>query len=64
MRRLLYNVKSYRDIGCCFYSITKLERTFFFGFAHSRRKFADQGLNPRHSSDNVESLTGRPLGNS
>lgn len=37
---------------------------FFFGQASSMRKFPGKGLKLSHSSDNVESLMARPLGNS
>ena len=30
---------------------------FFFGHAHGMQKFLGRGLNPRHSRDNVGSLT-------
>ena len=36
----------------------------FFYFSHSMWKFSGKGLNPSHSSDNTESLTARPPGNS
>ena len=35
-----------------------------FGCARSMQTFPDQGSNPSHSSDNIESLTARTLGNS
>lgn len=37
--------------------------SFFFGRAHSMRKFLGQGLNPNHSSDDARSLTARVPGN-
>ena len=39
---------------------------FFFGGGHTHdmQKFPGQGSNPSHSSDNTESLTTRPPGNS
>ena len=36
----------------------------FFGHAWGMQKFLGLGLNPSHSSDNAESLTARPPGNS
>ena len=43
-----------------------LDLFFFFLLGHGLGvlKFADQGLNLRHSSDNDESLAVRPSGNS
>ena len=37
---------------------------FSFGHAYGMQKFPGQGLNPSHRSDNAESLTTRPPGNS
>jgi len=37
---------------------------YFFGLAHGMQKFLGLGWNPSHSSDNTESLTTRPIGNS
>ena len=36
----------------------------FFGYSHGMKKFLGQGLNLSHSSDNAESLSIRPPGNS
>jgi len=54
---------SYKTSCCAFLSFF-LSFFFFFGYTCGMQKFPGQGLNLSHSSDNTESLTPRPPGNS
>ena len=61
-RKKIFLIFIYGDFR--FLRVFKSLFIYLFGYTHSMQKFPSQGLNLSHSSDNAESLTTGPPGNS